>query len=92
MVQVCWTLENGGTTMSERFRALGFDPARMEDVFRYVNTPYPGSGPQLGKHHLGIDFYLGEDMEVSDKWLIRLFEPQIRNGSSSSSSSSSSCF
>ena len=77
--------------MSERFRALGFDPARMEDVFRYVNTPYPGSGPQPGKHHLGIDFYLGEDMEVSDKWLIRLFELQIRNSSSSSSSSSSSC-
>ena len=64
MVQVCWTLENGGTTMSERFRALGFDPARVEDVFRYVNTPYPGSGPQPGKHRLGIDYAYSLEMKV----------------------------
>ena len=75
--------------MSDKFRALGLDPASVEDVFGWVNTPYPGSGPQPGKHRLGLDFYLGEDMEVSNKWLIRLFEHQICNSSSSSSSSSS---
>ena len=70
MAQVCWTMEIGGTTMSQRFRAMGYNPAREEDIFSYLNSPYPGSGPRLGKHRLGIDFYLGENMEVSDRRLI----------------------
>ena len=65
MTQVCWTASIGGTSISDQFRALGMNPSREEDVFGWVNGPYPGSGPTMGIHRLGIDFYLGEDMEVS---------------------------
>ena len=63
--QVRWTTSIGGTTVSDLVRGLGLDPSSEEDVYALANGPSLGSGPEPGKHVLGLDWYLGTDLKVS---------------------------
>ena len=45
--------------MSAQVRSMGLDPSLEDDLFSLAN------GPIKGEHHLGLDWHLGPDLQVS---------------------------